>query len=140
MKNVLSKVIIKILWLLFFAWLFLFIFTPPMPDTPRSKGLINILQREASMLDGKMFSREELEDAVSHLTLNLSMNRYTQNIHYNSPSNWHVVLIPEKRKTYSNPCTLFYRISTLDFDKTTYPDIQITGEKTMRNKGMERIR
>jgi hypothetical protein len=135
MKTHLSRIAVKILSPVFIVWLFLFIFSPPMPDTPRARGMIDTLQREAHLIDGMSFSREELQDAVSRLSLNTSLNKYVPNIQYNSPTDWRVILIPEKRKTYANPCTFFYRISTLEFDKIVFPDILIAGGKENAQSG-----
>ena len=121
-----------------FIWLALFIFTPPMPDTPRAPRFFQTLDRQANNLNTKQLSREELDVAVSRLPLDLHLNRYAAHVEYHSPSDWRVVLIPEERKTYANPATRFYRITTLDFARFAWPDILIDSQNQEHNQGAHR--
>jgi len=61
-------------------WLCLFVFTPPMTDTPRARGMFQSLERRAQHLKGRAFSRDELVLEVSRLGLNLRMNQYSAHV------------------------------------------------------------
>jgi hypothetical protein len=138
MKMPIKKSVQLLIGVLIIVWFALFIFTPPMPDTPRAPHFLQTLERQANNLNAKQMSREELDVAISRLPLDLHLNRYIPHVEYNSPADWRVVLIPEERKTYANPSTRFYRITTLDFDRFAWPDIVIDSQNQEHNQGSHR--
>lgn len=126
MRSRFLKSTLRVGGILLMLWFVLFLFTPPMQDTPRAPRIIANVRDRAQTLSGRRFTAEELGVAVSNLHLRLgSVNTYHAVVRYQTPTDWTVTLTPEKRRAYSNPCTLFYRITTLDFSTTEFPDIVI---------------
>ena len=128
MKFLTKKVIRRLLGGILLAWLVLFVFTPPMPDTPRARGMISTLQSQAHELDGKELTREQLNGAISQLDIDFTLNRYIPDIRYTSPTNWQVTLQPQNGRSFANPASLFTRVTTLEFERIDYPDILIGSE------------
>ena len=93
-----------------------------------SMGRLRVLslRTSAERLEGQTLSREQLDQAVSTLPVDLGSNLYRSDTTYLSATNWTVRMTPELKRAYRNNRSLAFRLVLLEFTKMDFPDIEFS--------------
>ena len=112
------------------------------PRIPGAKGqaAINMVKNQAMAIEEKQFSRDELAVALSDMRLDFGLNRWIPTTTYPNATNWHVTLVPEKKKAFADAASWAYRFIFLEFHRMEYPNIETTGYIKEHNNASQSTR
>jgi len=118
-------------------WVLAVLFVIPGMPSARARAIISAVQNQARQIEGRETERDDLIHAIDGMKLDYGLNRFTSHMAFQAPTNWTVTLVPEKRRTFTDDHSWLYRVLFLDFSRTEYPDIVITGGDARHNQASE---
>ena len=114
-------------------WVLAVLFVIPGMPSARAHAIIAAVQNQARQIEGLDTERDDLTHAIAQMKLDFGLNRFTPHMEFQAPTNWTVTLVPEKRRTFTDDHSWLYRVLFLDFSRTEYPDIGVTGGDVRHN-------
>jgi hypothetical protein len=122
-----AKMTVKACAVVVGLWVLVVLFIIPGMPSARGHAIIAAVRNQAHQIEGRELNREELANALGAMKLDFGLNRFQPQVTFAAPTNWNVVLVPDNRSTFTDVHTWPFRLFFLDFSRTQYPDILISG-------------